>query len=328
MRLRGSLARLARAPLLHFFALGGAAFLLQPLFAGGGEAGRLVREPIALDAARRDELAREWSAQTGRAPDAATLDALVEEALDDEALFREARARGLHEIDSVVRQRLVQNMRFLEPDSAKSDDELFAEALGLGMDASDIVVRRRLIQLLELAAFSSARLQEPSEPELRAFLEAHRERFLQPERVRATQVFLSRDRRGGALARDAEALLARLERERIAPEASSALGDPFLLPRELPLRSESELARSFGPDFARALLAAPLGRWSGPVTSAYGMHAVFVHERSEARLPELDVVRTALREGVFEERGRAAREEMVRELRRIWGVPRRAAAAS
>ncbi len=288
----------------------------------------MVREPVQLGSERREQLVREWTAQTGRAPDAATLEALVEEALDDEVLFREARVRGLHEIDSVVRQRLVQNMRFLESDSPRSDDELFAEALSLGMDASDVVVRRRLVQLLELAAFSSARLVEPSEPELQAFLEQHRERFLQPERVRATQVFLSRDARGENLERDAQALLARLARERIAPEVSGSFGDPFLLPRELPLRSEAELARSFGPDFARELMRAPLGQWSGPVASAYGLHAVFAYEHSAARLPELEVVRTAVREGVFEQRGRAARDAMLRELRRSWGVPRRESEAS
>jgi hypothetical protein len=326
--LRALAGRALRAPLLHFALLGGAGFLLEPLVAGEGTALRIERQPIALDAAKRDELIRSYTAETGRAPDAPTVAALVEEALDDEVLFREARARGLHEIDSVVRQRLVQNMRFLEGDSPKSDDELFAEALKLGMDASDVVVRRRLIQLLELAAFSSARFVEPTDAELGAYLESHRERFLQPERVRATQIFLSRDQRGAALDRDARALLARLERESIAPEASASLGDPFLLPRELPLRSEAELARSFGAEFASGVLSSPVGRWSGPLRSAYGMHAVFVHERSEARMPELGVVRTALREGVFEERGRAARAALVRELRAQWGVPRAEAPSS
>jgi parvulin-like peptidyl-prolyl isomerase len=326
--LRSLARRVLRAPLLHFALLGGAAFALEPIVAGEGNALRIERAPIQLAAAKRAELIRSYSAETGRAPDEPTIAALVEEALDDEVLFREARARGLHEIDSVVRQRLVQNMRFLEGETQKSDDELFAESLKLEMDASDVVVRRRLIQLLELAAFSSARLVEPSDADLAAYLEAHRERFLQPERVSATQIFLSRDQRAEALERDARALLAQLERDSIAPENSGSFGDPFLLPRELPLRSETELARSFGAEFASALLRAPLGRWSGPIRSAYGMHAVFVHERSEARMPELSVVRTALREGVFEERGSAAREALVRELRAQWGVPRAEAPAS
>ena len=50
--------------------------------------------------------------------------------------------------------------------------------------------------------------------------------------------------------------------------------------------------------------------------------------RLRASLENLDVVRTAVREGVFEQRGRAARDAMLRELRRSWGVPRREPEAS
>jgi parvulin-like peptidyl-prolyl isomerase len=80
----------------------------------------------------------------------------------------------------------------------------------------------------------------------------------------------------------------------VAPEGAAAHGDPFLLPAALPLWSEDALAARLGPEFARAALRAPPGRWSGPVASSYGLHALWVHEREPARLPGLEELRPEL----------------------------------
>jgi parvulin-like peptidyl-prolyl isomerase len=47
----------------------------------------------------------------------------------------------------------------------------------------------------------------------------------------------------------------------------------------------------FGRDFTDQLLALEPGRWEGPVSSGYGLHVVFVHERRERRRPGLTEVR-------------------------------------
>ena len=118
------------------------------------------------------------------------------------------------------------------------------------------------------------------------------------------------------MAEDARALLAELVssgsgRVEIAPAA----GDPFLFPRDLPSRSDRELAKTFGPDFAAPLRELPVGRWSGPVPSAYGLHLVWVHERSPAVPSDLDAVRGELREALFHERGARALREYQQVLR-------------
>ncbi len=232
---------------------------------------------------------------------------------DDELLLREARRLGLDRDDSAIRRRLVRNLRFLGERSSGDEAADYEEALALGLDGSDLVVRRRLIQRLELRALAWARATEPSDAELAALLAREPERFALPERVRLSHVFLSRDRHGAALEAADRALARRLAG--LAPERASGLGDPFLLGAHLPSRSQAELAASFGEAFARAVAILPPGRWSGPIASGYGLHRVFVHERTPGRAARIEEVRGAVREAVFAERAEAVLEDWLRRLR-------------
>jgi parvulin-like peptidyl-prolyl isomerase len=88
-----------------------------------------------------------------------------------------------------------------------------------------------------------------------------------------------------------------------------------MFPRDLRSRSERDLARTFGPEFAERVFALPAGSWQGPIASAYGEHLVFVHARTSATLPPLDVVRSEVRESLLAERGQRALRALLHELR-------------
>ena len=75
----------------------------------------------------------------------------------------------------------------------------------------------------------------------------------------------------------------------------SSLGDVFLLEHRFEAAPTTEIAKQFGDKFAAKLADVPIGQWFGPVESGYGMHLVFVEERTEGRLPELAEVRDAVR---------------------------------
>jgi hypothetical protein len=227
-------------------------------------------------------------------------------ALDDDALLvREALARDLHRSDAVVRRRLVQNLRFARPEDARSDEALVDEAIALGLHESDLVVRRRLAQKMRLLVAARARASEPGDPELRAYLEAHAERFTEPERVAITQLYFRERAR-------AEAALARLA----APgDAADVPGDALPLPRELPPHARTELIARLGPACAEAAFAGPDGRWLGPVASAWGHHLLFVRERTPARRSAFETVRGELREALLAERTEAATRQEIAALR-------------
>jgi PPIC-type PPIASE domain len=168
------------------------------------------------------------------------------------------------------------------------------EALALGLDRDDAVIRRRLREKLEFVFDDVSALGEPTDDELRGFLQAHAETFRTEPTLTFRQVFLDPSRRGSRLGEDAATLVTALERDGAPPDLSN-LGDPFLLERDFVAMPAGEVAKLFGEGFAAELVGLAAGRWHGPIASGYGAHLVLVRERTEGRLPPLDEVHDAVR---------------------------------
>lgn len=282
-----------------------------------------VREPVVLDAARIAALKEGWVAAMGRAPDAAEMRALEQREIDDEILFREAIAHALHRIDPVVRQRLLLNMRFLDPGTEVAEERLFQQALELGMHRNDLVVRRRLVQIMELSLQEGSDRSAPDAAELARMYEQRRAEFALPARWRLRHVYFSADRRGERAADDARATLRLLSGQDPDALPESARGDPFLGGLSLPLLDERQLAGQFGSAFARAVADCEPRRWCGPLRSSYGEHLVLVEESVPERVPGVDdpEVRRRLESDVLRERASATLARAMVELRRRYGVP-------
>ncbi|HMV72594.1 MAG TPA: peptidylprolyl isomerase, partial [Pseudomonadales bacterium] len=235
-----------------------------------------LHDPIVLAPAQIAALHDGWIAVTGQAPDATQMRALEQREIDDEILFREALARGLQRSDAVVRQRLLLNMRFLDPKTQASDEQLLRQAMELGLHRNDVVVRRRLVQVMEFSFEAEADHAPPSEAELARMYEQQRGDFLLPARWRLRHMYFSKERRGRRAGDDARATLALLERSAAEELADSARGDPFLGGLTLPLLDEQQLAAQFGAAFAHAVAGCELQRWCGPLRSSYGEHLVLI----------------------------------------------------
>src|SRR5210317_898051 len=80
---------------------------------------------------------------------------------------------------------------------------LYREALTMGLNQLDQVIRRRLAQKLEFLAKDLVQLTPPTDEELQAYFDAHRDRYQQPARYTFTQVFFDPDKRGNATLKDA-----------------------------------------------------------------------------------------------------------------------------
>jgi hypothetical protein len=171
------------------------------------------------------------------------------------------------------------------------EEIFYREALALGLDRDDTVIRRQLRLKMQFISEDVAPQTEPTEAELRAFLAEHADRFRTPSRISFTQVYLSPDRRGANVRSDAERLLVALN---IGKSDPAEAGDPFLLEQDYRDLGAPAVERLFGGAFAVQVAELPVGRWAGPVESGYGLHLVFVHERTPARLPDLADVRDAV----------------------------------
>jgi len=270
---------LAREPLVHFLLLGACLFALWEW--RGADRAAAPRDEIVITPGQIERLAAGWQGTWQRPPTPREMDGLIEDRIREEVLAREAVALGLDRDDTIILRRLRQKMEFL------------SENLGAGA--------------------------EPTEAELQAHLDAHPEAFRVGARVTFVQVYLNRDRRGEAVASDAERLLASLAHGGTDTDLD-ALGDPSLLPGRVERATPEEIEAVFGADFASQVTALAPGSWAGPLPSAYGLHLVSVAERVEGRAPSLAESRAAVRVDLLAARRREANEAHYRSLRARYRV--------
>jgi hypothetical protein len=186
---------------------------------------------------------------------------------------------------------------------------LYRAALGLGLDRDDTIIRRRLRQKMEFLFEDT--VPPPQEAELRAYLQAHSDKFRTQPLISFRQVFVSMNR-GGSAEADARQILARLVSA--APDAADG-GDTLLLGDGLSETPLDRIASLFGEDFAQAAAQATPGTWVGPLRSGYGLHLVLVTAVEPAVLPPFAQVRTAVEREWFAERRAAARAAQYQVLR-------------
>ena len=192
------------------------------------------------------------------------------------------------------------------------------EAVAIGLDRDDAIIRRRLRQKMEFLVEDVVDQAVPTDAELQAWLERHADAFRPEPRVALRQVFVSADRRGGGAA-EAERLLARLRAA--GPDARiDALGDASMLPTEMPLGPLSEVARSFGGEFAQRIDALEPGAWTGPIASPYGLHLVLVAERLVPAPPALADVRPLVEREFLSERRKAQLQALYERLLKKYTV--------
>jgi parvulin-like peptidyl-prolyl cis-trans isomerase-like protein len=199
------------------------------------------------------------------------------------------------------------------------EEVFYREALTLGLDRDDTIIRRRLRQKMEFISDDFTAQREPTEDELRAYLAHHPDTFRAEQRLTFSHIYFNPERRGHALERDVQRLLDEL-RQAGGQVDVTTLGDSFLLAQDFQDASWGEVARVFGKPFATHVSQVQPGTWQGPITSAYGVHLVFLHGRTEGYVPALDAVRDAVRREWANARRREAHEQFYQRLRARYTV--------
>lgn len=179
---------------------------------------------------------------------------LLRDFVRQEALYREARAHRLDEIDPMIRSRLVQQMEVLLRDQA-------ADRLGV------------------------------SDNEVAAYFAVHRNEYANAATVSFGHVFFDLRKGGPAALERARTELARLRGLDVPLEDAIERGDRFPYQRHYADVVPQALLPELGERVSRAVLAAPLDQWHGPVESALGYHLLRVTRRTAATLPELSTIR-------------------------------------
>ncbi len=261
------------------------------LFGMVGKKDADVPAKVVISEGRIATLADRFARTWRRPPTEQELQGLIEDDVRDEIFYREGRAAGLDRDDFVIRRRVRQKMEFLAEDIAAVD---------------------------------------PSEEQLAAYLASNPERFRTEDRLTFHHIFLSATRRGSALEADSRQFAATLLHTNATRETAS-IGDPFLLGETFLDMPQSDVVRTFGDGFGKQLAAADPGRWQGPISSSFGVHFIFIDERTTGLLPPLNTVREAVQREWLNARRVEAEDKLYRTLRDRYQVlvekPREGAAS-
>ena len=267
--------KLLREPLLHFVLIGAVIYLLYGAFAQ--PLPEADDKTIVVTAGETEWMQTAWQKRWNRPPTAKEFDGLIQQYIKETVLYREALTMGLNQHDQVIRRRLAQKLEFL---------------------AKDLVA-----------------LTPPTDEELQAYFDQHRDRYQAPVLYTFTQVYIDPDKRGDATLNDAEVIKAKLIAEGDAIENPGALGDDFMLQNYYPQKDASDIQKLFGSGFADSLTGLAPGQWHGPVLSGYGTHLVYVHSTNEPPAPVFANVKDRVVQDWKTDKGEELNEQFYANLR-------------
>ncbi len=205
-------------------------------------------------------------------------------------------------------------------DDRVREEVLYREALALGLDKDDTIVKRQLARKMEFLAEDVSKLEVPQPGELKAWFEKNKDRFALPPRVSFRHIYFSPDRRGENVRADAERAHSELAGKPMDAPAVATAGDPFMFQQYYGDRPFDEIARQFGPQFARALVAVKPGAWTGPIASGYGWHVVFAESITPQRIPDFDDIEADVKSAWMEDRRNAVRVRLYDAMRARYEV--------
>ena len=273
-------------PWLHFIVLGVLLYYLQGVFFP-------EPKPVVgpLNQARLEALQQQWFASTGRLPTPEQQARMVAAELDRDMLFQRAIQLELHLYDTVVYQRLLRNMRFLQLAEGKSDQALYEEALAMRLHLGDEVVKRRLIQVMEQLMLAANPPQPVAEAARLAEFEKRREELRRSARYSIEHLYFNRERES-----DIDTVIATIAEQNLSATQAREMSSPFLPGYRFKRQTPDQLARHFGAAFVKNLQEADPqpGSWRGPIRSTYGLHYVWVSDVEVDRDATLEEVRGQL----------------------------------
>jgi hypothetical protein len=194
------------------------------------------------------------------------------------------------------------------------EEVLYREGLAMNFERDDPVIRRRIAQ--KVAFMSDAIVDDnPDDVVLDTWLQENPDRYRLEPVLTVQQVYIDPGRHAEDLDGYIESLHGKL-----LDNDTAAIGDATLLPRAMAEVSLSELERRFGRKFAESVNEIPVGEWSGPVQSGFGLHFVYVSSRIPGREATLEEVRGAVERDVVAARREDAEEAIYQSMRERYRI--------
>ncbi len=170
-------------------------------------------------------------------------------------------------------------------DNQIREDLAFKQGEEMGLIENDSIIKRRVQQKIEFMLNDSIASIEPTQVELQAFMDRHKERYTIAPVYSFKHIYINPEKH-----ENLDDTIERLKAEDLMLVFSKR-GDSVMLESVYQNISTAQIARLFGMKFVKALDELPQHKWTGPVKSGYGVHLVYIEKKEErhpATLKELE----------------------------------------
>jgi hypothetical protein len=141
-----------------------------------------------------------------------------------------------------------------------------------------------------------------------------------PDRFSLQQVYLDPNKTSSDVLGTTEEFLRRLNSNPDLSPDPKSIGDFTLLPYQVDALTGHEVTNIFGKAFAKYIADAPVGRWSGPYESSFGVHLIRILNREPGQIPSMADIRRAIEREWTAEHRNAANDAYYQELRSRYDV--------
>jgi hypothetical protein len=164
----------------------------------------------------------------------------------------------------------------------------YQEALKMNLDHNDEIIKRRLAQKMQFLSNDIASMVQPTTEDLQDYLNLNKEKYLTPYIYSVYQIIFSSDNREDPL-KDAVHVLKQFPDATI--DEMKSKGDKLPFNYQFIDISADDLGSQLGSKFSEALVNQVLNKWTGPLQSGFGYHLVYITEKKEPQLPDLQAIK-------------------------------------
>lgn len=231
----------------------------------------------------------DWQQRYSRKPTAQERQRLLEQTIQDEVLYQQALEQGLQH-SAVVQARIQKLNRYL---ALGAGEEGVAKPTWRAQDylATDPLIRRYLVETAKQYLQRTVNIAPISDQQLRQYYQQHIERYRVPARYGFYHLYF-----GGfdpaALDRAQQVLktLAPLPLEEALTRGEVFVGGQYDVPK-----TQQRIQQQLGGEIGRAVATLGLRTWSGPISSAYGRHLLYLKTVVEKTTPHFEEIKEQLR---------------------------------
>ena len=210
---------------------------------------------ITVSDTKREQLDTIFKKTYQRLPDGREQQALIENYLKEEVAYKKGVELGLLEDDSIIRKRVRQKLEFIVEDVVNNAD--------------------------------------PSDQQLKDFLQGKEDEYRSDEYFSFFQVYLDPNKHKDIQA-DMDDLLITLQKR--TEKSDVVMGDSIFLEYSYSDISYRDVARYFGSDFADAIKNLNTNTWYKGIRSGYGDHIVMVTKKTGGEAQPLNKIRAKLKQ--------------------------------